>query len=519
MPTDRRGFLRLAAGALALLSTGSSARPAAPGAVAVHRATRNTRLGAARERLSRVLGASPEGVQHAAGPTLALPEPAGDTGLRLVEAVRGYTATPGFSGAPLPLAELARLLFLTNGPTGRSARAKRAHDHRAAPSAGALYAGEVYLVAERVRGLPPGVYRYHAPKHALVRLRAAPQLDAVTNALEQPAAVRGAAAAILLTNVFGRYAGRYGDRAYRYALLDTGHIGENLRLAAVAMGLGETASLRFEDARLNALLGVDGRAEAVCAVHAVGRRGASDPELPRRRWVERGRAGDPDAPVPERYHAATALGPGTSGAAAEVRESASGPAPAADATGVALPALDPPPTRSVQTTIERRCSAARFGPRALSAGELGFVLEMAAGHQALARAPGVELLLAVHRVQGLEAGLHRYQAQGNRLVAVRRGDLREALVDACLGQDKAGSAALACFGVGRLAETAARAGERSYRDLLVEAGAVGERIYLAANAARLRARNLAAFWDDDLNALLGLDGRREAVVHLTLVGA
>ena len=54
--------------------------------------------------------------------------------------------------------------------------------------------------------------------------------------------------------------------------------------------------------------------------------------------------------------------------------------------------------------------------------------------------------------------------------------------------------------------------------LLIESGAVGQRIYLAANAAGLAARNLAAFRDDDLNALLGLDGRNRAVLHLTLSG-
>jgi nitroreductase len=68
------------------------------------------------------------------------------------------------------------------------------------------------------------------------------------------------------------------------------------------------------------------------------------------------------------------------------------------------------------------------------------------------------------------------------------------------------------------ASAVARGGERSYRDLLVEAGAIGQRVYLAAEATGLAARNLAAFRDDELNGLLGLDGRREAVIHLTMFG-
>ena len=61
-------------------------------------------------------------------------------------------------------------------------------------------------------------------------------------------------------------------------------------------------------------------------------------------------------------------------------------------------------------------------------------------------------------------------------------------------------------------------GDRGYRDLLIEAGGIGQRIYLAAEAAGLAARNLAAFRDDALNRLLDLDGGEHAVLHLTLAG-
>ena len=72
----------------------------------------------------------------------------------------------------------------------------------------------------------------------------------------------------------------------------------------------------------------------------------------------------------------------------------------------------------------------------------------------------------------------------------------------------------------RLTEPGSRTqlGDRSYRDQLIEAGAIGQRIYLAAEAAGFTARNLAAFMDDELNELMALDGRSEAVVHLTAFG-
>ena len=72
--------------------------------------------------------------------------------------------------------------------------------------------------------------------------------------------------------------------------------------------------------------------------------------------------------------------------------------------------------------------------------------------------------------------------------------------------------------VGRLREAAAKGGQRCYRDLLIESGEIGQRIYLSAESLGLSARNLAAFRDDDLNALLDFNGRDLAVVHLTMLG-
>jgi SagB-type dehydrogenase family enzyme len=172
----------------------------------------------------------------------------------------------------------------------------------------------------------------------------------------------------------------------------------------------------------------------------------------------------------------------------------------------------------VDETIRVRRSTRSFEPGLLSPDDLAFVLEMAQGRAALERAPGVELLVVVHRVEGVAAGLYRYDPRAHALATLRTGDLREALTRSCLGQQKAGEAGAAIAMVAEVDRSAAARGERAYRDLLLEAGAIGERIYLAAEARRLSARNLAAFRDGELNALLGTDGRERAVIHLTLVG-
>ncbi len=318
---------------------------------------------------------------------------------------------------------------------------------------------------------------------------------------------------MLLSNVFQRYTQRYRNRGYRYALIDSGHIGENLRLAIHSAGLAERSWLRFYDDRLGALLGVDGTGEAVSALHALGVRASEAPAQDDLAVAlgEKGEAAPPGrAPVPERYHEATKLVPASSkGGGAVANE---GGAQKALARAASAPAT------SVEESIRVRRSARRFESGPVARSQLDFVLEATQRNPGLERSPDVALYLVAHRVSGLDAGLYRYAPQADRLSPLRSGDLRERLVDACLGQQKAGSAAVAFVMVGGLERARARAGDRSYRDLLLEAGGVGQRIYLAAEALGLAARNLAAYRDDDLNELLGVDGRREAALHLTMLG-
>ncbi len=518
METDRRGFFGIVASTLALLLRGAGAAGAQERASEVHRSTRNTALGALGER-GRGLGTPPPPFKPYPGlPRRALPPLTSEPALPLARAVRDYAPAAGFAASPISLGELGRMLYFTNGVTGRTGVGARMVHLRAAPSAGALYAGEVYVLAERVRGLPPALYYYAVRDHRLVEVQAGKFLEEARRGLERPRSVEHAAAAIVLTNVFQRYAWRYANRGYRYALIDSGHIGENLRLAAASAGLAETGPLRFDDDLLNRLLRVDGRGEAVCSVHFLGQRGAAaGAGDPARSLVEKHlvqplpeRAG-----VIERYHEATKL---VEGAPHPPSRPPAEPPSRISRPGVDLARSPQPLTGSVEQAIRQRRSAREFRPEPIELADLGFVLEIAQGHAGLQRAEGVDLYLAAHRVRDFDPGLYRYEPQAHRLALVRAGDLRRPMVRACLGQRKAGSAGTGLLMVGRLAESAARSGDRGYRDLLIESGGIGQRIYLAAEAAGLAARNLAAFIDDDLNRLMGWDGRREAVLHLTMLG-
>jgi len=526
MASTRRRFLAHAGRVAAFLLGMPPLARAQERARAIHEETRNTLRGAIGAELRELFEGSRERAhEHPGLPRVALPPPERTPARPLATALAEHAPAAGFAPDAIPLARLSRLLHFTNGVT---ARTRRGVPLRAAPSAGALYAGEVYLVAERVDGLEPGVYAYLPLEKRLARIAGGSRIAAVAASLEEPGRAHRAACAVLLTNVFGRYRVRYANRGYRYALIDTGHLGENLRLTAASAGLAEWGPLRFQDAALDALLGIDGADEAVCAVHFVGVRGAAPRpgEAARAVLVEAARRGTSNGPVsdpPQRYHRATALVPSTEAASGSAPDAANGVREEGNARVERPPAHPLPEPRAPEMRVERaiavRRSTRRFLPKPVSARDLAFAVRAAAGHAGLRRADGVSLLLFVHDADGVPPGLYRVDSAGTALLPLRRGSQRDALVKACLRQAMAGTAAAAFAMVGAVTEASRRGGDRAYRDLCIEAGAIGQRIYLAAESLGLTARNLGAFYDDDLNALCDLDGRDHAVLHLTLLGS
>jgi SagB-type dehydrogenase family enzyme len=520
MRTDRRSFFRLLAGAVALLAGKASAAKSTPERFDIHQATRNTRFGPVGARWPRLSGPRLDHKPYSGRRRVALPEFVDEPARTLAEIVRQWPPAQNFGGGSMTLAQLGRLLYYTNGVTLKPPPGKKGPARRAAPSAGALYSGEVYVAAARVQGLAPGVYYYEVAQQRLVEVAAGFEPARLADAIERPASVEGAAATILLTNVFGRYSRKYANRGYRYGLIDSGHIGENLRLAAASAGLAQRDFLAFRDDLLNGLLAIDGVEEAVCSVHAVGLPGPARDAKARapRAWVEAQRtpAFVASGPITERYHAATKLvPPGETVARLAMPEDS---APRALEPNFPLPARATGPAMKLEDAIQIRRSTARFDSGRLSLADLAYVLEMAHGHASLARSGNVEVYLVIHRVEALESGLYRYDRDHQRLVAHRIGSLVGDFTRVCLGQEKAGTAAVGVLMVAWLGEGRALASTRRYRDMLVESGAIGQRIYLAAESAGLSARNLAAFRDDDLNRLLGLDGQREAAIHLTMLG-
>jgi SagB-type dehydrogenase family enzyme len=183
------------------------------------------------------------------------------------EAIERRRSARDFSGGSLSLSQLSRLLHSSSGITGKSGKDS---GFRAAPSAGALYPIETYVVSFDVEGMDPGIYHYIPSRHHLELVREGNfHNDFISAALYQDMAGR-CDLLYVLTSVFRRVTWKYGDRGYRYAYIEAGAISENIYLQATSLGLVSVLIGAFFDDKVSELIGIDGRKEAPILLHAVG---------------------------------------------------------------------------------------------------------------------------------------------------------------------------------------------------------------------------------------------------------
>ncbi len=223
--------------------------------------------------LGKPLGSGPdwaarpeEHKQYPGSKSLGLPLPERGRGASLDEALRARRSIRDYSSKPITLDQLSYLVWAADGVQ----REERGYQFRTAPSAGALYPIETYLVVNRVEGLDPGIYHYDLREHALDPIRQGAFSAQIAQAALGQEMCAEAAAVFVWTAVFQRCRWKYGQRAYRYVYLDAGHIAENLALAAVSLGLGSCQIGALLDDEVNRLIEVDGIDESVVYMTCVG---------------------------------------------------------------------------------------------------------------------------------------------------------------------------------------------------------------------------------------------------------
>lgn len=469
---------------------------------------------------------------------------------------------PGAVAArPVDLASVAVLFELSLGLAAWKSIGPERWALRCNPSSGNLHPAEGYLVCPDVGGLAGGVYHYVSSQHVL-ELRARPDPEAWSRAWQDVATVGGEGPAqgqapgllVGLSSIHWREAWKYGERAYRYCQLDAGHAVGAISYAAAALGWQARMLEGWSDDSISALLGLPGD-EAKAAPESpdlllwVGPELATPPDtallagLDQATWE-----GEPNLLSPRRRDWDAI--PEVIDACRFSGESLA--PPGGDPwRPPELPPLAPTVEMAAARLIRQRRSAQAFdGVTRMAATDFYRMLDATLPRTDVPPLapfgwePRVHLLLFVHRVDDVAPGLYLLPRRPGVVTALRSvldpehsfepvrdapdhlplrrlqsDDLRDLAAALSCRQDIAGDSA---FSLGMLAELedGLSRGAWWYRRLYWEAGAVGQALYLDAEAVGLRGTGIGCFFDDAVHQLLGLaDARFQSLYHFTVGGA
>lgn len=181
---------------------------------------------------------------------IKLPEPIFDSKVSVEAALRARKSIRSYQGEDLTLAEVSQLLWAAQGIT-------RKNGMRTAPSAGALYPLEVYLVVGQIEQLPVGIYKYRIQRHELVQISDEEKRQDLAAAGYGQSCIERGAINIVIAAVYKRTASKYGVRAERYVHMEVGHAAQNIYLQAIALELGTVVVGAFDDSRVKKTLLMD----------------------------------------------------------------------------------------------------------------------------------------------------------------------------------------------------------------------------------------------------------------------
>jgi len=383
---------------------------------------------------------------------------------------------------------------------------------RVNPSSGNLHPTEFHFVTRGLKDWPDGMYHYDPSRH-MAEQRGSGRFELMVANCHAPIV-------FALTSIVWREAWKYGERAYRYCLHDIGHAWQALALSARAIGCDTFAAGSFVDDEVDQLFRPNFDEWPMLIVSL---KGESIPVGEADTGMTMWRGGQANIlskemiaqPLIEGMHLPTKQRPGGSG----------GPSfTGGNRAGSGEIELPPPAssTRSFGEVSRMRRSALDFigGEQSMSLAELSAILARAVHPLSadFADTRFIQLYLYAHRVDGLQLGVYKFWPECAELERVKSGDQRLVAAALSLGQRLAGNACLTLSMIGNLHRATATYGDRGYRYVHFEAGAIGQRLYLAAEALGLGATGIGAFYDDEVHRHLNLTTKREQAIYHFAIG-
>lgn len=456
--------------------------------------------------------------------TISLPEPTvlpADNFSALIE--RDLTDSP----APeIDHDRLALILRLTHSLTAKARYGNVDFYYRSVASAGALYPFELYVGLSNLPGLDSGLYHHHVAGQGLTLLRAGNvnfALDgAVRTGRDTPPAL-----VFFLSSIFYRSSWKYRDRAYRYHLLDTGHLVENLALALTALRVPFEVHYDFADKSVNRLLGVDPAREACLAVVSAWSKSNGPSESVDLAQPEGDLAAasqvaarEVDYPFIHEIHSASSV------VVEPVKESIrmiENLGPFLE-KGRAISRTEKWPEKmNYAETVFKRRSMRNFVREELAADSMAALLRSlcrdigAQGHSEPTGIGAVSLGLLAGNVEGLDSGFYLVDRQSESISTVCRADMMDRMAHICLDQAWLANCAVHFLFLSNFQLLEQNRGLRGYRHAMLSAGRLGQRLYVAATCMRLGCCGIGAFYDDEAVELLGLNDQSR-LLYVVAVG-
>ena len=189
--------------------------------------------------------------------SIPLPKPSLDGKVSVEKAIKERRTIRDFKDRPLPFTHLSQLLWAAQGITDLK------EGKRAAPSAGALYPLDIYVIAgeKGVKGMEAGVYHYLPKTHSVLPISKGDRRKEIASASLWQMWMAKAPVIFIITAEYKRITWKYGERGIRYSLIEVGHVGQNLFLQAEALGLGAGIVGAFNDLEVSKVAGFPSKHE------------------------------------------------------------------------------------------------------------------------------------------------------------------------------------------------------------------------------------------------------------------
>jgi SagB-type dehydrogenase family enzyme len=189
--------------------------------------------------------------------SISLPKPSLDGKVSVERAIKQRRTIRDFRERILSLTHLSQLLWAAQGITDP------AMGRRAAPSGGALYPLDIYIVIGEngVEKMEAGVYHYLTKEHSVLPASKGDRRKEIASASLGQMWMAKAPVSLIITAEYKRITWKYGERGIRYALIEVGHVGQNLFLQAEALGLGAGIVGAFNDLEISKVAGLPSKHE------------------------------------------------------------------------------------------------------------------------------------------------------------------------------------------------------------------------------------------------------------------